>query len=261
MLNGTIADAGRETYGRSRPPLTIMSLAVPPSRTSRSSPRLSRPTSSLKRPPLAPTSAMESTTKLTSPRRENRQTANERAVRVYSPRVAVSAGGSRPRSPPRSGPTSPRGLRPTRSETRPPSAARRRPTASEDRDHPLPWPLHDGSFGGQVRVSFLMLRGFKLCRSVCKASICLDPKTPQDFEVCSTLIVGIFPFSSDDDTYLSVTLPIICYYRKPSSFYRIFQSAESLGCNRCSSIPDSRTVTARVADRDTMITICSASGQ
>lgn len=155
-LDETIADAERKTYGTSRPPLTSASLVVPPSRTSRSSPRLSRPVSSLKRTPPAPKAATESPTKSASPRKENRQTANERAVRVYSPRIAVS-GDCRPRSPRPVGPTSPRGSRPPRNEMRPPSAARRRTTASEYRHHPLPWPLHDGSFGGQVRMSLLMI--------------------------------------------------------------------------------------------------------
>ena len=157
-LTVTIKNAERKTHGRSRPPpTTSASLVNPPTSNSRSSPRLSRPVSGLKRPPSATTTAAtESMTKPASPRKENRQTAIERAARVYShiPSVATS-GRSRPRSPRRAGSTSPRGSRAPWNEMRGPAAERRQCTDAEEQRHPLPWPLQDGFFGGQVRVSCL----------------------------------------------------------------------------------------------------------
>lgn len=156
MLNVTIEDAARKAHiKRSRSPATSASLVVPLSSNSRSSPRLSRPISSLKRLP-ATTIATKSPRKPASPRKENRQTAIERAVRVYthSPGVDASSG-CRPQSPRLAGSTSSRGSRPPWKEMRGLASERRRCTAAEERRHPLPWPLPDGRFGGQVHVSCL----------------------------------------------------------------------------------------------------------
>lgn len=161
-VNVTTEDAERKTHGRSPPRATrSASLVVPPPSNSRSSPRLSRPVSDLKRPPSATTTTTaaavtESLRKPTTPRKENRQTATERAVRVYSHNPGIAASAScRPRSPKRAGSTSPRGSWPRGSEMRGPAAEPRRCTAVEERRHPLPWPLQDGSFGAQVRVPCL----------------------------------------------------------------------------------------------------------
>lgn len=161
-LTVTIQDVERRTHGRSRPPATTSaSLVVPPTSISRSSLRLSRPISGLKRPPSATTTAAtESMRKPASPRKENRQTATERAVRVYSHIPGVASSGScRPWSPRGAGSTSPRGSRPPWKEMRGPAAERRQSTHAKKQRHPLPWPLQDGSFERQVRVSCLyMLR-------------------------------------------------------------------------------------------------------
>lgn len=150
---------------------------MPPSRNSRSSPRLPRPMSIRKRPPSATKAATEwteSPTKPASPRKEHRQTAIQRAVRVYShsPGVAVS-GGCRPRSPRRAGCTSPRGSLPAWNEMRAPAAERRRCTTSEEHRHPLPWPLQEGSFGGQVCMRVL---------SIC----CGTPRKEHALSSCAT---------------------------------------------------------------------------
>lgn len=113
---------------------------------SRRSPIPNRPSTT---PAVSPTRAVSPARLRGLPQKENRQAANERAVRVYSAGARSCPSGGRNPHPPvvcRSPPWDDRTL-PTTADPH-----RRRLSPRENGRYPLPWPLDDIGFGGRRQV-------------------------------------------------------------------------------------------------------------
>ncbi|CBJ30833.1 hypothetical protein Esi_0217_0008 [Ectocarpus siliculosus] len=150
---GEIHDQGVASAAGNMVGIAEMAAGSPFPRGSHSSPRFqhtskrlpipNRPSTT---PAVSPTGAVSPARIRGLPQRENRQAANERAVRVYSAGARAGPNGGRNPHPPvvcRSPPWDDRTL-PTTADPQ-----RRRLSPRENGRHPLPWPLDDIGVGGR----------------------------------------------------------------------------------------------------------------